>query len=156
MAADSFTSTAHALLAKYVGANAPISTSGFSCGVEVTEGDADHILSVEHVAVYISTSFHEKRGDVRIMLTSPSGTESLLAPARNHDARGTNSTYGDYDSWKFVTVKNWGESPIGNWSLSVADVRQNDADGYLHSWTLAIYGVCKGGANECTKIFYPY
>ena len=53
------------------------------------------------------------RGDLRIKLTSPSGTESILLDYRYKDKEGI------YDNWPFMSVHFWGENPSGIWMLSI-------------------------------------
>eukprot|EP00971_Amphidinium_carterae_P326567 6457436-Amphidinium_carterae.1 len=43
------------------------------CGVQISTDDSDHIITVEHVTIYVTTSGHEARGELEITLTSPAG-----------------------------------------------------------------------------------
>lgn len=72
---------------------------------ELTVTHADGIEYLEHVQVkvYITS---QKRGDVLIDLTCPSGTPSQLLDSR----RDTRQSAID---WTLMTVRCWGESPIG-------------------------------------------
>lgn len=56
----------------------------------------------------------EKRGDIRIVLVSPSGTKSILLTPRIRD----NSNEG-FQDWPFMTVHCWGEKPFGVWKLEI-------------------------------------
>lgn len=56
----------------------------------------------------------KKRGDIKIILISPSGTESVLLTTRARD----NSKEG-FNNWPFMTVHCWGERPSGYWILKV-------------------------------------
>ena len=47
-------------------------------------------------------------------------------------------------NWTFTTVANWGESPIGTWTLRVIDAVGGNT-GTLNSWDITIYGTA---ANE--------
>ena len=60
----------------------------------------------------ISTSFF--RGDVRIELTSPFGTTSVLIDYRDNDLIS-----GSYFDWPFMSVHYWGENPSGVWNLTI-------------------------------------
>lgn len=87
---------------------------------------------VETVNVFVRLD-HSTRGDLTIILTSPTGTVSLLHPA----PRPENS---DFDLWKLVTVKHWGESPTGVWKLSIEDSRPGDLvecvdDEYIYEYS---------------------
>lgn len=62
---------------------------------------------------------HFSRGDLKVTLTSPSGTKSVLHPGRMPE----NSQLGEDEFWKLLTVRNWGESPFGEWSLTLTDER---------------------------------
>jgi subtilisin family serine protease len=62
------------------------------------------------------------RGDLAITLTSPQGTKSLLAPGNRPEVAQL-----DVDErWKLMTVRAWGESPLGNWNLNVTDLSAGD------------------------------
>lgn len=70
-------------------------------------------LRVEHVTLRLSAT-HTARGNLEITLTSPSGKTSRLADVRVD----TNDHYND---WTFSSVRHWGESATGAWTLKVAD-----------------------------------
>ena len=59
---------------------------------------------------------HTKRGDIKIELTSPRGTKSVLLPYRKYDFVNENG----YVNWPFMTVHHWGESPVGTWTLKIS------------------------------------
>jgi len=88
-------------------------------------------LTTEWVEVTLSAT-HPYRGDLEVVLTSPSGTESVLA--EKHDDPSDN-----YTNWKFTTARNWGESSAGTWTLTVRDLAAADV-GTLTSWSLDVYG----------------
>ncbi|HMF96578.1 MAG TPA: S8 family serine peptidase [Vicinamibacterales bacterium] len=90
-------------------------------------------FSVEHVEVELSVA-HARRGDLEVTLVSPSGVVSHLATVRPAD------TGADFTAWRFGTVRHWGESAAGTWTLRVAD-RAAGTVGTLQSWTLRIFGV---------------
>lgn len=100
--------------------------SGISSSLFVEEK-----IRLEHVEV-VFTAIHTYRGQLRIILTSPWGTPSVLAEAH----RDRNS---DYEGWKFMTVRNWDESSSGEWKLSVADMESGQT-GIVASWELILYG----------------
>jgi subtilisin-like proprotein convertase family protein len=89
-------------------------------------------FQVEHVEVVFSAT-HPYRGDLEVMLTSPSGTVSRLATVRSAD-NGDN-----FSAWVFTSVRHWGEPADGNWTLRVADRAAVDV-GTWDSWSLRIYG----------------
>lgn len=53
----------------------------------------------------------DRRGDVRMVLSSPHGTESLLASP--HPDVGS-----DFDGWTFSTCKCWNETATGVWTVT--------------------------------------
>ena len=89
-------------------------------------------LRVEHVTVTVDIT-HTYRGDLEILLTSPSGTVSRLAEQRldRHD---------DYPDWTFSSVRHWGEDSSGEWILQVRDLTAND-EGSLVAATVTLHGV---------------
>ncbi|CAJ1961945.1 unnamed protein product [Cylindrotheca closterium] len=74
---------------------------------------------VENVEVYVYLR-HLSRGHLKITLTSPRGTVSELTPG----SRPENGQDGQ--PWILRTVRSWGESAEGTWSLSVADTKEGD------------------------------
>ncbi|KAG0164189.1 pheromone processing endoprotease [Apophysomyces sp. BC1034] len=104
--------------------------------VEVTEEmvKAAGLRRLEHITATVSIE-HEQRGNLVINLESPSKVESQLATERRMDR----SADGVKD-WKFMSVKHWGENPVGNWTLFVYDVSSPDATGKLVNWTLTLFG----------------
>ncbi len=74
---------------------------------------------VEQVVVEFSAK-HAYRGDLEVTLTSPTGIVSLLAP-KNSDSGN------DYDAFRFMTVRDWGENPDGTWKVKIADRARDDA-----------------------------
>jgi subtilisin-like proprotein convertase family protein len=89
-------------------------------------------LRAEHVVLTADID-HAYRGDVRISLTSPDGTESILAAES-----GSSETTG-YPNYPFLSVRHWGENPKGTWTLKVSDTFSGDT-GTLNSATLQIHG----------------
>ena len=102
-------------------------------GVAVTDTyTVTEKLSVEHVEVFVNIS-HTYRSDLEIILTSPSGTQSVLAEEHSD---GSNN----FHDWMFSTVHNWDELSTGDWTLSVEDVSGGDS-GTFDDWELVIAGV---------------
>ena len=90
-------------------------------------------LRVEHVQVAL-TATHPYRGDLEVILTSPSGMVSRLAEERNGDD-GI-----DYAGWTFSSVRHWGETSTGTWTVKVADRGSSDV-GTLSSLVVTLHGV---------------
>ena len=91
-------------------------------------------LRVEHVELILSV-VHPNRGDLEIKLTSPSGTVSTLATPTTKDDGS------DYDNWVFTSVRHWGETSIGTWTISLRDARKQGTVGHFVSATLKVHGV---------------
>lgn len=91
---------------------------------------------VDSVAVYLALD-HSSRGHLQISLVSPQGTESVLLPGQ----RPENSQLADDERWKLLTLRSWGESGIGDWTLSIVDTVDGDAgDCVSLSWDLPSNG----------------
>jgi len=88
-------------------------------------------LRVEHVTVKVNIS-HSYRGDLAITLTSPSGVSDVLSAF--HDDSGN-----DYADWTFSSVRHWGESSAGTWTLKIADLDAG-VTGTLNSAELTVRG----------------
>ncbi|MEO7932034.1 MAG: S8 family peptidase [Chthoniobacterales bacterium] len=85
---------------------------------------------VEHVTVKLDIT-HPSRGQLRIRLTSPAGTVSELA-----------SPHGDGNNdidWTYMTVRNWGESAVGTWTLTIEDLTAGSS-GTLNNATVTLFG----------------
>ena len=63
-------------------------------------------MAIESIDVVVDIS-HNYRGNLEIVLVSPSGKESWLAEERSDNGN-------DYDNWTFNTVHHWDESSLGN------------------------------------------
>jgi subtilisin-like proprotein convertase family protein len=98
----------------------------------MTIGNGFANFAIEYVEVEFDAT-HPYRGDLEITLTSPAGVVSRLATVRPRDP-GDNFT-----SWRFGSVRHWGESAAGTWTLRVSDRDVPDV-GTWNSWTLRIYG----------------
>ena len=79
------------------------------------------------------------RGNVMIILTSPSGTKSNLLFPRERDTLADS-----FDEWPFLSVHFWGEAPQGTWTLEVLNMGQQrplrPGQGLLRKWQLIFYG----------------
>jgi hypothetical protein len=91
---------------------------------------------VEHVMVSMHLT-HPRRGEVAVYLTSPSGTQSILA--RKRDDRHSNYPRG---GWTYTSVHHWGEpSADGVWTLRFRDtVGSNPYHGYVNWVKLSVCG----------------
>ncbi len=100
---------------------------------EFTVAAQDNIR-VEHVTVTVDIN-HTSRGNLKITLTSPSGTVSRLAEV--HSDSGNN-----FPNWTFMTVRNWGENAAGTWRLKITDESGtgNTNGGTLTAATMEVFG----------------
>ncbi len=87
-------------------------------------------FQIEHTMLEITTD-HTFSGDLTVVLTSPSGTESILAEAHNE---GTSLS-----GWMFNSVRNWDESPVGDWTVTITDSTTGET-GILESVQLSVTG----------------
>lgn len=88
-------------------------------------------LRVEHVVVTISAT-HPYRGDLHIELISPSAMTSVLCTVRADPG-------DDFNRWRFMSVRHWGENAAGTWTLRVSDRSALDV-GSLTFAGLTLYG----------------
>ncbi|MBL0408529.1 proprotein convertase P-domain-containing protein, partial [Microvirga aerilata] len=92
-------------------------------------------LLVERAEVEIDIA-HEKIGDLRIILVSPGGTESILLD------RVGNGRYDPANGWLVFTLTSTqflGEHAQGNWTLRVEDAANGNV-GTLRHWALRLHG----------------
>ncbi|KAJ1914395.1 pheromone processing endoprotease [Mycoemilia scoparia] len=88
---------------------------------------------LEHVTVTVNIDA-SYRGNIEVLLVSPSGKVSQLAAPRIFD--GDKSGFRD---WTFSTVKHWDETPHGEWKLRVRNNRSNFT-GKLVDWKISLWG----------------
>ncbi|KAH9813866.1 pheromone processing endoprotease [Melampsora americana] len=117
-----------------------ITKDGVNSTLEVKQSDLDeaNFETLEHITVALNV-LHGRRGNVRVTLTSPHGTVSILATHRRYDEADTG-----FPGWVFMTVKHWGEPAVGNWTLSVLDLHQTPGkNGTFEDWAMGLWGECK-------------
>jgi len=130
-AATSWTTVApeqtYASLPVNVGLTVPDNNAtGISSSINVVDD-----LTVERVEVVFSAT-HSFRGDLRVVLTSPDGTQSILAEPHS-------DPNNNYTSWTFTSTRHWGESSVGQWTLTVSDEGASDV-GTWNNWSLRLHG----------------
>lgn len=86
--------------------------------------------SIEAVEITIEAT-HPYRGDLQFTLVSPDGTESVLSRQGGDNGSVLHHT--------FTTLRSWGESADGEWTLRVRDTYPKD-EGVLDAWTLEFFG----------------
>lgn len=105
-------------------------------GISDTITIADDV-NIEFVEVYFTAADHTYWGDLEITLLSPEGTESVLS--EQHPSGYSVDFDMWYVNWRFGSVRHFGESSQGDWTLTVRDLADEDT-GTFQSWTIKIYG----------------
>lgn len=113
-----------------------LTADGISSTFQVTKEmlDRENFETLEHVTVRVWIE-HARRGDVEVWLESPSGIQSMLAQRRPADFDTTG-----FNGWKFMSLKHWGEDPIGTWKLTVNDQGKEGRHGRFNAWGLQLWG----------------
>ncbi len=106
--------------------NGPSTWTEFNLSVPVD-------LRLESIDVIVDIT-HGARGELDIVLQSPSGHESWLAEEHNDNN-------ADYSNWRFGTVQHWDESSQGEWKLKVRDAVPGSNSGTVNSWEVILHGV---------------
>jgi len=122
----------------------PEGTLGLAHSFSVTRAALDeaNVETIEHITVTMNIN-HTRRGDLSVELRSPSGVISHLSTARrNDDARA------GYKDWTFMSVAHWGESGVGEWTITVKDTVENEHNGTLIDWRLNLFAECQDAANQ--------
>ena len=88
-------------------------------------------FTVEHVELILNAD-HNTVGDLRIRVTSPSGTKSAFTVPRG-------DTKDDLIDYVFTSVRSWDEDSAGDWTFFIADER-GGSTGTLIDYRLKVYG----------------
>jgi subtilisin-like proprotein convertase family protein len=100
---------------------------------------------VENVVVFLTVN-HNTRGHLRVILTAPTGMQSLLLPGKRSEIQQPEG------EWELLTVRHWNELPYGDWTISVEDTKEGDHRSPLRGrreldptdlfkkWRIEIYG----------------
>ncbi|XP_050428302.1 furin-like protease 1 isoform X2 [Adelges cooleyi] len=103
-----------------------------SVTIQLLVKECNSVNFLEHVQARITLSAN-RRGDIKIDLTSPSGTRSTLLAPRAHD-----NSHAGFHVWPFMTVHMWGERPFGVWQLTVHNEGKLLAS--MTDWEMVFYG----------------
>ncbi|KAJ8454944.1 hypothetical protein ONZ45_g19110 [Pleurotus djamor] len=124
----------------------PIVPGGVKSSMTITRDqlDSHNFDKLEHINVKVWIS-HTKRGDVEVEIVSPKGIKSVLAGARYGDMVDTG-----FPGWVFMTVKHWGEDPVGDWTIRVSDQKTPKENGTFHGWSMMFWGSAIDGS-KATK-----
>jgi subtilisin-like proprotein convertase family protein len=107
--------------------------TGLSSSITVTDA-----MTVERVDVYVNIT-HPFIGDLTLLLTSPTGTQSVLMAHPDQSAASPNGSAVSDIYFNFDTVLDWGETAKGSWTLTAVDSQAQDV-GTLDAWELDIVG----------------
>ncbi len=118
-----------ALSSGVVAVNQTIPDNDFN-GISQTVNIATDIV-VEAVEVKLNVS-HTNIGDLFVKLISPNGVNSILARQRG-------DTTNNFNNFIFTSMRQWGESSLGNWTVEIHD-ESNGVVGTWNDFTLTIYG----------------
>ena len=110
-------------------------TTGLQQAVTVA---AANNLIIEYVELDVNL-VHGDPGELSIVLTAPSGTQSVLAEVHRCTTFTNTCPTTNYSPWTFGSSRHLGEASQGSWRLKVVDQQANN-EGSLISWTLRIYG----------------
>ncbi|KAJ7256538.1 kex protein [Mycena haematopus] len=114
-----------------------IAEGGVSSSISITREMVrdNNMEKLEHINVKVWIQ-HGKRGDVEVELRSPTGIRSMLAGKR----AGDTATSG-YPGWTFMSVKHWGEDPVGEWTIKVSDQGPGSKfNGSFLGWNMMFWG----------------
>ncbi|KAJ8380739.1 hypothetical protein SKAU_G00015170 [Synaphobranchus kaupii] len=119
---------------------------------EACAGEESAIRSLEHVQMEASIEY-TRRGDLRIVLTSPSGTSAVLLTERERDTSSSG-----FRNWDFMSVHTWGEDPKGTWTLTITDVSgRAENEGRVVDWRLILHGTQERPEHMKTaRVYQPY
>eukprot|EP00539_Tryblionella_compressa_P008268 CAMPEP_0178775504 /NCGR_PEP_ID=MMETSP0744-20121128/24230_1 /TAXON_ID=913974 /ORGANISM="Nitzschia punctata, Strain CCMP561" /LENGTH=842 /DNA_ID=CAMNT_0020432491 /DNA_START=72 /DNA_END=2600 /DNA_ORIENTATION=+ len=109
-------------------------TSTISSNITVAGTIEGEDLIVESVAVLLHLE-HFSRGDLEIILTSPSGTVSVL----HGGCRIENTQQSPDERWMLLSVRNWGEYAVGEWMLSIRDLSPGSVNACADAPFYSIY-----------------
>ncbi|WP_291295600.1 S8 family serine peptidase [Elioraea sp.] len=109
--------------------------AGFAASLALAGG-----IDVEKVQVTLDIR-HTWIGDLRVMLVSPEGTESMLIDRPGRPPGSTTGYGSSADDIRFTVTSNafWGEGSAGTWALKVVDLMAGDT-GQVVSWSLTALG----------------
>lgn len=120
--------------------------AGFAASLTLAGG-----IDVEKVQVTLDIR-HTWIGDLRVMLVSPEGTESVLIDRPGRTPGSTTGYGSSADDIRFTVTSNafWGEGSGGAWTLKVVDLITGDT-GRVVSWSLTALG--DAASNDDTYVF---
>lgn len=139
-AVDAGAATALAASWNNVSAEQVYNSGKITYGQQIPDNDSNGLqftinvpdsFTVEHVELILNVD-HNTIGDLRIRVTSPSGTKSAFTVPRG-------DTKNDLTNYVFTSVRSWDEDSAGDWTFFIADER-GGATGTLDDYKLKVYG----------------
>jgi subtilisin-like proprotein convertase family protein len=123
-----------------INVNENIPDNNASGNTQMINIDSDIVIESVELILNVDTNYV---GDLEIMLTSPDGTESLMATERN-------DSNDDYINYIFTSHRHWDEIASGDWIVSIADLDAGD-NAFWEDFQIKVYGT-EGAAGPCNEI----
>lgn len=122
--------------AKKFSGGTTIGPGGVTSKLSVTKAmlTGNNFESLEHVNIQVWIE-HSRRGDVEVELVSPSGIKSILGKKRSGD-----DSKNGFPGWVFMSIKHWGEDPVGDWTIRVSDQNSETESGKFLGWKMKFWG----------------
>ncbi|KAF5380951.1 hypothetical protein D9615_004128 [Tricholomella constricta] len=122
--------------AKMFSGGTRIGPDGVTSKISVTKDmlKANNFESLEHVNFQVWIE-HTRRGDVEVEVISPKGIKSILGKKRSGD-----ESKSGFPGWVFMSIKHWGEDPIGDWTIKVSDQNSTVESGKFLGWKMKFWG----------------
>ncbi|KAG5354093.1 hypothetical protein C0989_009791 [Termitomyces sp. Mn162] len=123
-------------MAKHYSGGTHIDHNGATSTITITKDmlKEHNFETLEHINVQVWID-HSRRGDVEVEIVSPNGIKSVLAKKRSGDEAKTG-----FPGWVFMSVKHWGEDPVGDWTIKVSDQNSPDESGKFLGWKMKFWG----------------
>ncbi|KAF7295494.1 PHOMO B domain-containing protein [Mycena indigotica] len=109
-----------------------------------------NLEKLEHINVKVWIN-HGRRGDVEVDIRSPSGIRSVLGAKRSGDMATTG-----YPGWTFMSVKHWGEDPVGDWTIKVSDQGSDKFNGTFLGWNMILWGSAIDASKATAQFEVPH
>jgi large repetitive protein len=109
-----------------------------------TSTRVDEEIILEYVELEFNAT-HPNRGQLEVVLVSPTGTRSVMAERRGTD------TGANYSNWVFTSARHWAESSEGNWTVIVTD-RATGQTGTFNSFRLNFFGTSANTDANATQV----
>ncbi|MGK7893021.1 MAG: S8 family serine peptidase [Xenococcus sp. (in: cyanobacteria)] len=110
---------------------------GFTSSIIIADN-----LNIEWIEIITDSDL--VNDDLEVILTSPSGTRSILSPQGS--GLGIDDTSFN-ENWTFSSVRHWGESSAGEWSLTVIENQSSNSEIFWDDWQLNFYGTSETETN---------